>query len=131
MRFRLVPDSFGNTFGHFCFPRVLDALLGNVSRTFRFTRVRPDTHGRHYLPFPLLKNHPVYARQPAPHFGEAYSLISGHTAFQSVFSWRLNCVFVEQTKKRPGANALGLNRYVCLKTRLDYFLKVTDTSASS
>ena len=83
MRFRLAPNPFGNTFGPNCSSRVHPALLGNVSRTFRFPRALPDTHGRHYL---LLKNHPAYVRQPAPHFGEAYSLISKHTAFQSVFS---------------------------------------------
>ncbi len=129
MRFRLAPNPFGNTFGLFCSSRVHPALLGNVSRTFRFPRGQPDTHGRDYL---LLKNHPDYARQPAQDFVEAYSTdfqacgvsIGVFVAFESRFRGT-------DKKKRPGANALGLNRYVCLKTRLDYFLKVTDTSASS
>lgn len=71
MHFRLAPNSLGNTLDLFCSPRVQHALLGNVSRTFRFPRVSPYTNGRHCSPFSLLKNHPAYARRPAPHLWEA------------------------------------------------------------
>ena len=49
---------FGNTFGLFCFLRVQDALLGNVSPTFRRPRVLMSTPiGDIIPPFPLLKPH--------------------------------------------------------------------------
>ena len=73
MHFGLAPNPFGNTFGLFCASRVQSALLGNVFSAFRFPRVLPSIHWRHYFPLSLQKGYPACARRLLQHFWDAYT----------------------------------------------------------